>query len=407
MKEDGCQTESKDDQLLGIRVLELGEFVAGPIVGRILGDFGAEVIKVESPKGGDQLRNYGRKAGQNSFWWSLEARNKKSITCDLRRPEGQDLARRLAAKSDIVLENFRPGRIAGWGLDYLTLRALNPKLVVVHISGFGQSGPYSDRAGFGAVAEAMGGVRYLTAEPGRPSIRAGFSLGDSLGGLYAAFGAIAALRYAERTGIGQEVDVAITDAIVSVLEAVIVEYSGLGVVREPTGSRSGTAAPNSTYPCADRRLVVIAGNSQSIFRRLMELVGRPELVEDPKFRTNANRLTNVIELDELISAWTCEHTSSEVVEKLASVGVPVGPIYNAADILKDPHFRARQTIVDVSLSETGGSLAMQGVVPKFSVTPGRIHWVGPALGAHNREVYGSLLGLSDGELNRFASEGVI
>jgi formyl-CoA transferase len=388
-------------------VLELGEFVAGPIVGRIFGDFGAEVIKVESPKGGDQLRNYGKKTGSNSFWWSLEGRNKKSVTCDLHSPQGQDLARRLASKSDIVLENFRPGRLADWGLDYPPLRSHNPKLVMVHISGFGQTGPYSDRAGFGSVAEAMGGVRYLTAEPGRPSIRASFSLGDSVAGLYAAFGAIAALRYAERTGIGQEVDVSITDSLVSVLEGVIAEYSGLGAVRQPTGSRSGTAAPNNTYSCADGRSVVIGGNSQSIFRRLMELIGRPELAEDPKFRTNADRLTNVSELDDLISAWTRGQASSEVVAQLTSRGVPVGPIYNAADIVKDPHYRARQTIVDVPLPETDRPLTMQGVVPKFSVTPGRIRWAGPALGAHNREIYGNLLGLSDAELNTLAAEGVI
>jgi formyl-CoA transferase len=407
---EGGNSESdlpRAERLIGVRVLEFGEFIAGPIVGRILGDFGAEVIKIEAPKHGDQIRGFGKKVGSSSLWWYLQGRNKKSITCDLHHPKGQELARRLAAKSAIVLENFRPGRMADWGLDYEILRSLNPRLVMVHISGFGQTGPYSGRAGFGSVAEAMGGVRYLTAEPGRPPVRAGFSLGDSVAGLYAAFGAVAALRHAERTGQGQEVDVAITEAVVSLLDAVIVEYGGLGAVRQPMGGRLGGAAPSNTYPCADGRLVVIGGNSESIFRRLMELIGHSELAEDPKFRTNADRIANVAELDELIGFWTRQHTSAEVVRELASSGVPGGLIYDAADIVNDPHYRARQAIVDIPLPETGQALPMQGVVPKFSATPGAICWAGPPLGAHNREIYHGVLGLNESEIEAHRKEGVI
>jgi len=396
-----------DGVLAGVRVLEFGEFVAGPLMGRILGDFGAEVIKIESPKDGDQLRQAGKLHDGTSYWWYLQGRNKKSITCDLHNLKGQQLARQLAAKSDILLENFRPGRMAGWGLEYQTLRSLNPKLVMVHISAFGQVGPYRDRVGFGSVGEAMGGVRYLTAEPGRPPVRCGFSLGDSVAGLYAAFGAVAALRQAERTGRGQEVDVSITDAVVSLLDAIVVEFSGTGTVRQPMGTRLGGGAPSNTYPSKDGRLVVIGGNSDSIFRRLMNAIGHPDLGDDPKYRTNSDRLANVSELDETIAVWTRQHPSEEIVTKLNAERIPSGFIYNVADIVQDPHYRERQTVTDVLLPESGRHLTMQGVVPKFSATPGEIRWVGPPLGAHNREVYCDLLGLDDHKIRALREEGVI
>lgn len=396
-----------DGVLAGVRVLEFGEFVAGPLMGRILGDFGAEIIKVETPKGGDQLRQAGKLLDGTSYWWYLQGRNKKSITCDLHHPKGQQLARQLAAKSDILLENFRPGRLADWGLEYEALRALNQKLVMVHISAFGQAGPYRDRVGFGSVGEAMGGVRYLTAEPGRPPVRCGFSLGDSVAGLYAAFGAVAALRQAEHTGRGQEVDVSITDAVVSLLDAIIVEFSGTGTIRQPMGPRLGGGAPSNTYPSNDGRLVVIGGNSDAIFRRLMNAIGRPELADDPKYRTNPARLANVVELDETIAAWTRKHPSDEIVAKLNAERVPSGLIYNVADIVQDAHYRERQTITGVLLPESGRHLTMQGIVPKFSQMPGRIGWAGPTLGANNREVYCGLLGLDDHEIGALQEEGVI
>ena len=402
------ETISPSGELLaGVRVLEFGEFVAGPLMGRILGDFGAEVIKVETPKNGDQLRQAGKLRHGTSYYWYLQGRNKKSITCDLHHAKGQQLARQLAAKTDILLENFRPGRMAAWGLDYGTLQSVNPKLVMVHISAFGQVGPYRDRVGFGSVGEAMGGVRYLTAEPGRPPVRCGFALGDSVAGLYAVFGAIAALRRAERTGQGQEVDVSITDAVVSLLDAIVVEFSGTGAIRQPMGPRLGGGAPSNTYPSKDGRLVVIGGNSDAIFRRLMNAIGRPELATDPKYRTNPDRMANVEELDAEIGAWTRTRQSGEIVAKLNAEKIPSGLIYNVADIVYDHHYRERRTITDVPLPESGGHLTMQGVVPKFSATPGRIRWAGPVLGESNREVYGGLLGLDDHEIAVLHEEGVI
>jgi crotonobetainyl-CoA:carnitine CoA-transferase CaiB-like acyl-CoA transferase len=393
--------------LTGIRVTELGSFIAAPLMARTLADFGAEVIKVETPKGGDQNREWGKKEGGASYSWYVVARNKKSVTCDLHHPKGQELARRLAAKSDIVVENFRPGRIAAWGLGYETLRSLNPKLVMVHISGFGQTGPYSNRAGFGSIAEAMSGARYLMAEPGRPSVRFGFPLADSVAALYGAFSAMVALRHAERTGQGQEIDVALYEAVLHLLDDAILEYSGTGSIRQPSGATSNRAVPSGTYPCSDGHMVVIGGNSDSVFRRLMAVIGRPELGEKAEYRTNAGRIAGVQEIDGSIAAWTTKRTSAEVVAELNADGVPSGPIYDSADIVQDPQFRARQAIVDVLIPETGRTLAMQGIVPKFSATPGAIRWTGPAMGAHNREIYQGLLGLDEREFEELHREGVI
>jgi crotonobetainyl-CoA:carnitine CoA-transferase CaiB-like acyl-CoA transferase len=374
---------------------------------RLLADFGAEVIKVEPPNGGDQNRTWGIRAGETSYSWLVQARNKKCITCDLHLPKGQELARRLAAQSDIVLENFRPGKMAAWGLGYEILRELNPKVVMVHISGFGQTGPYKDRAGFGSVGEAMGGVRYLTCEPGRQPIRTGIALGDSVAGLYASFAAMIALRRAEQTGLGQEIDVAITEAVLSLMDAIILEYSGTGQVRQPRGGKLGGGVPSNIYPSADGHLIVIGGNSDSIFRRLMKVMGRPELADDPRYRTNVERLKHENELDELISDWTRRNSAEKIMIDLNDNGVPAGPIYNSADIVKDPHFLAREALVDVFIPEAGRKLAMQGIVPKFSSSPGKIRWAGPALGAHNSEIYQGLLGLEQNEMEALREEGVI
>lgn len=403
----GKISEAAAGQLSGVRVLEFGSFLAGPFMARLLADFGAEVIKVEPPNGGDQNRTWGIRAGETSYSWLVQARNKKCITCDLHLPKGQELARRLAAQSDIVLENFRPGKMAAWGLGYEILRELNPKVVMVHISGFGQTGPYKDRAGFGSVGEAMGGVRYLTCEPGRQPIRTGIALGDSVAGLYASFAAMIALRRAEQTGLGQEIDVAITEAVLSLMDAIILEYSGTGQVRQPRGGKLGGGVPSNIYPSADGHLIVIGGNSDSIFRRLMKVMGRPELADDPRYRTNVERLKHENELDELISDWTRRNSAEKIMTDLNDNGVPAGPIYNSADIVKDPHFLAREALVDVFIPEAGRKLAMQGIVPKFSSSPGKIRWAGPALGAHNSEIYQGLLGLEQNEMEALREEGVI
>jgi crotonobetainyl-CoA:carnitine CoA-transferase CaiB-like acyl-CoA transferase len=400
-------SESAAAQLSGVRVLEFGSFLAGPFMARLLADFGAEVIKVEPPNGGDQNRTWGIRAGETSYSWLVQARNKKCITCDLHLPRGQELARRLAAHSDIVLENFRPGKMAAWGLGYEILRGLNPKVVMVHISGFGQTGPYKDRAGFGSVGEAMGGVRYLTCEPGRQPIRTGVALGDSVAGLYASFAAMIALRRAEQTGQGQEIDVAITEAVLGLMDAIILEYSGTGQIRQPRGGKLGGGVPSNIYPSCDGHLIVIGGNSDSIFRRLMKVMGRPELADDPRYRTNVERLKHENELDELISDWTHKNSAEKIMTDLNDNGIPAGPIYNSADIVRDPHFLAREALVDVFIPEAGRKLAMQGIVPKFSSSPGKIHWAGPALGAHNSEIYQGLLGLEQSEIEALRKEGVI
>ncbi len=393
--------------LAGVRVVELGSFIAAPLVARTLADFGAEVIKVESPRGGDQNRGWGGKESGTSYSWFVLARNKKSVTCDLHHPRGQDLARRLAAKSDIVVENFRPGRIAAWGLGYDALHALNPRLVVVHISGFGQTGPYRDRAGFGSIAEAMSGARFLTAEPGRAPVRFGFPLADSVAAFHGAFAAVLALRYAEQTGQGQEIDVALSEAVLSMLDDTILEYSGTGEVRQPSGATADRVVPSGTYPCVDNHLVQIGGNADSVFRRLMTAIDRADIAENPEFRTNDGRVAHRDEVDGAISAWTYQRPYPEVVAHLNNHGVPCGPIYNAADIVRDPQFRAREAIVDVNIPEAGRPLAMQGIAPKFSLTPGAIRWTGPPLGSSNEEIYKGLLGLAEHELNSLRHEGVI
>jgi succinyl-CoA--D-citramalate CoA-transferase len=393
--------------LNGVRVTELGSFIAAPLMARTLADFGAEVIKVENPQGGDQNRGWGKNEGGASYSWYVVARNKKSVTCDLRQREGQELARRLAAKSDIVIENFRPGRIAEWGLGFDALRALNPKLVMVHISGFGQTGPYRDRAGFGSIAEAMGGARYLTAIPGHPPVRFGFPLADSVAAIYAAFGAMVALRHAQITGEGQEVDVALYEVVLQLLDDAILEYSGTGSIRQPSGATSNRAVPSGTYPCGDGHLVVIGGNSDSLFRRLMAVIGRPELADKPEYKTNAGRMAHADEINALIADWTGERTFTQVVAELNAGGIPSGTIYNTADIVQDAHFRAREAVVDAFIPEIGRTLGMQGVAPQLSATPGAIRWTGPALGAHNREIYQGLLGLQDDELEALHRKGVI
>jgi crotonobetainyl-CoA:carnitine CoA-transferase CaiB-like acyl-CoA transferase len=395
--------------LVGLRVLEMGSLVAGPFCGRLLGEFGAEVIKVEAPDAGDQLRAWGKRAEghADSLWWYVHGRNKRCVTLNLKDPRGQELARRLALECDVLVENFRPGKLAEWGLDYPRLAAEHPGLVYVSISGFGQTGPYRDRVGFGSIAESMGGLRYLTGYPDRPPTRVGLSLGDSLAGLYAALGALMAIHHRDRNGgRGQLVDVALYEAIFSLLESAVPEYDRLAVVRERKGTRLSSTAPSNTYPTRDGHLIVIGGNNDAIFRRLMRVIGRPELADDPRFATNQDRLAHVDELDQIIGAWTAGVDRHEALRALEAADVPVGPIYSVADIFQDPHYWARQMLVRAE-DERLGSVVVPGVAPKFSATPGGQSWLGPDLGADTDAVLHDLLGLGREQLDALRAAGVI
>lgn len=389
----------------GVRVLELGQFIAAPYCGQLLADHGAEVIKVERPGTGDNMRQWGvAMRGGDSLWWPVIGRNKKSVALDLGTPEGRSLARRLALRSDVVLENFRPGTLERLGLDPAELMAERPSLIVARISGFGQTGPYRERAGFGSVAEAMGGLRYLTGEPGRPPVRVGLSVGDSLAGTFTAFGVLAALRVRERTGRGQLVDTGLTDAVVALLESVLSEYSATGHVRERSGSTLKGVAPSNIYPAAEDGWIVIGANADGPFRRLCAAMGRPEMADDPRYADHAARGRHQQELDGIIAAWTSRRRLEELVEALAEAGVPAGPVHSARDVAADPHFRERGTVLDVDTAL--GPLTMQGVVPKLAETPGSVRWAGPGLGEHTLEVLQGVLGLGRADVATLLESGV-
>ncbi|MEU5909040.1 CoA transferase [Micromonospora sp. NPDC047527] len=393
--------------LSDVRVLETGTLLAGPFCGQLLGDFGAEVIKLEDPGRGDPMRQWGReKPHGQSLWWPVVARNKKSVTCNLRSAAGQDLLRRLVVESDVLLENFRPGTLERWGLGYDVLSALNPRLILVRVSGYGQTGPYSPRAGFGSIGEAMGGIRYVTGEPDRPPSRAGISLGDSLAATYAAYGTLAALHARERTGRGQVVDSAIYEAVLAMMESLLPEWSVAGYQRERTGAILPNVAPSNVYPTAEGGDILIAANQDTVFRRLAEILGRPELADDPRYASHGARGAHQAELDTLIAEWTATHTAVDLLGRLHAGGVPAGGIYTAADLLADPHVAAREAIVRVP-HERFGELPMQAPVPKLSATPGAVNWSGPELGQHNDEVYGDLLGMSAEQRAALRADGVI
>ncbi len=392
--------------LAGVRVLELGTMLAGPFTARLLGEFGAEVIKVEPPEG-DPLRGWRLLEGGTSLWWYVQSRNKKCITLDLRKPRGQALARRLAAVSDVVIDNFKPGTLERWGLGYDALRAVNSRVILVRISGYGQTGPHRDKPGFGAIGEALGGLRYVTGYPDRPPPRVGISLGDSVAALHAAFGALMALYHRDAGGgAGQVVDVALYEAVFNLMESLIPEYDRFGFIRERSGSALPGIAPSNTYPCADDKYVVIGANSDSLYVRLMETIGRADLARDPELQANAGRVRRIAEIDDAIAAWTRERSLGEVVQALDAAGIPVGPIYNAADIVADPQYQARGMIETVEVPGLG-PLRIPGVVPRLTETPGGTRWPGPPLGAHNAEVYGGLLGLDAAEIEALRAEGVI
>ncbi|MEU4084817.1 CaiB/BaiF CoA transferase family protein [Streptomyces aureus] len=393
--------------LSDIRVIETGTLLAGPFCGQLLGDHGAEVIKVEDPGRGDPMRQWGRERPYGkSLWWSVVARNKKSVTCDLRREEGQELVRRLVAQADVLVENFRPGTLERWGLGFEELSAVNPGLVMVRVTGYGQNGPYAPRAGFGSIGEAMGGIRHITGEPDRPPSRTGVSLGDALAGTMAAYGAVMALHARTRTGAGQIVDSALYEAVLAYMESLLPEWEVGGYRRERTGPVLPNVAPSNVYPTADGAAVLIAANQDTVFRRLAEVMDRTDLADDPKYATHTARGAHQGELDDLISAWTASHDAHTLLGALHTAGVPAGKTFTAADMLTDPHFAAREAIVRLPHPDFG-EIPMQNVVPKLSATPGAVRWAGPGLGAHNEEIYGDLLGLTRAEREKLTADGVI
>ncbi|HEX8756102.1 MAG TPA: CoA transferase [Steroidobacteraceae bacterium] len=380
--------------LADLRVLELGTLLAGPFCGQLLGDFGAEVIKIEPPGQGDPMRVWGRQQeGEPSLWWPVVARNKKSITLDLRQPEGQAVLRELVGKADFLLENFRPGTLEKWGLGWAQLSALNPGLIMIRVSGFGQTGPRAQDPGFGAIGEAMGGLRYVVGDPSTPPSRMGISIGDSLAASFACIGALSALHHRERTGLGQVVDAAIYECVLNMMESLITDYDQRGLIRERTGAILPNVAPSNIYTTRDG-LVLIAANQDTVFRRLCAAMGSPELADDPRYCTHSARGVRQHELDERVAAWTRALTTREVLDILRrpETAVPSGLIYRAPDMLEDPHFKAREAIATVP-HPAFGKLRMQNVAPKLSATPGSIRAPAPQLGQHNDEVYRELLGM--------------
>lgn len=376
--------------LSGLRVIELGQLIAGPFATRILADFGADVVKIEPPETGDPLRNWRLLHEGTSVWWAAHARNKRSLSLDLRQKEGQEVVRKLAAEADILIENFRPGALEKWGLGFKELHALNPKLIMVRVSGYGQTGPYRDRPGFGVIGEAMGGLRHLSGEPGRPPVRVGVSIGDTLSGLQAVIGVMMALRHREQQGgMGQEVDVALYESVFNMMESLLPEYSKFGVIREPAGSSLPGIAPSNAYLCKDGKYALIAGNGDSIFKRLMEKIGRTDLASDPRFAVNAGRAEHAQYIDAQINAYTAEHTLEEVLITMTEAGVPAGKVYDAADIAQDPHYQAREMILEAKLPD-GSMVHVPGIVPKLSDTPGQISREAPTLGQHNTEILTAL-----------------
>ncbi len=392
--------------LAGLKVLELGQLIAGPYCTRLMAEFGAEVIKIEPPAGGDPLRQWRKLHNGTSLWWFAQARNKKSVTANLRLPEGQDIVRKLALQADIVVENFRPGAMEKWGLGYDALSASNPGLIMVRLSGYGQTGPYRDQPGFGAIGEAMGGIRYVTGYPDRPPVRAGVSFGDSVAALYGVMGAMMALRAREQHGgRGQVVDVALYEAVFSLMESTVPEFDRFNFVRERTGASLPGIVPSNTYATRDHRFVVIGANGDSIFKRLMQVIGRPDLAADPSLERNEGRVQRTEELDEVIGDWCAQHDLTRVLEVLAKADVPSGKIYDASDIVNDPHYLARGMIEQCRLAD-GSSLKLPGIMPKLSQTPGETRWLGPELGAHTAEVLQGL-GYSDTDIASLKSRGAI
>ncbi|HEY8325775.1 MAG TPA: CoA transferase [Ktedonobacterales bacterium] len=398
--------------LAGVRVLELGSFVAAPAATRTLADFGADVIKVEQPGSGDELRQWGemidRREGEISAWWVSLARNKRLVSLNLRHPRGQELALRLIAQSQIVVENFRPGRLDAWNLTYARMREVNPAVVLVRISGYGQTGPNHDRAGYGNVSESMGGLRYVTGFPDRPPVRIGVSLGDMLAAQQAALGAVMALRVAEQTGQGQVVDVAITESVFAMTESMVTEYAHKGVVRERAGNKLLRAAPSNVYRTGDDKWIAIGGNGENVFRRFSRAIGHPDLPNDERFKDNRGRVANMAELDHMIEQWTTSRTLAEAQAALDEAGVPAGPVMSIADIVNDEQFQARGMIAHIPDARfPAGEVVMPGIVPMLTETPGVVRFAGGDQARDNTDILHGLLGLSDDEMRSLTEEGVI
>ncbi len=390
--------------LAGLRVVELGQLLAGPFCGQLLGDMGAEVIKVEPPGAGDPMRHWG--LGSDKVNWEVISRNKKSVSANLRVPEGQALVRRLIATADVLIENFKPGTLEKWGLGPEALHAETPGLIIARMSGYGQTGPYSDRAGFGGIGEAMGGWRYIVGEPDRPPSRMGISIGDSLTATYGCMGVLAALHSRHATGKGQVIDTALYEAVLQVMESVIPEYDHMGIIRERSGSILPGIAPSNVYRCRDGEFM-IGANNDMIFRRLCTAMGEPELADDPRYATHVARGHNQAELDARVNAWTGRHSIAEVEALMVEHSIPAGKVYRAPEMIADPHFQARAAIVEVE-TERFGPLKMQNVVPRLSATPGSIRSPAPSqVGQHNDEIWGGLLGIDAAERTRLAATGVI
>lgn len=392
------------EPLANLKVIEMGQLIAGPFAAKTLADFGADVIKIEPPYAGDALRKWRLLKDGTSVWWQVQSRNKRSLSLDLKQPEAQDIVRTLITEADILIENFRPGTLEGWGLDPEQLLKLNPKLIVLRISGYGQTGPYRDKPGFGLVAEAMGGLRHLTAEPGRVPVRVGVSIGDTLASLHGVIGILLALQARHHSGQGQIIDIALYEAVFNCMESLLPEYSAFGEVRQAGGSALPGIAPSNAYRCADGGYVLIAGNGDSIFKRLMGLISRTDLANDPALANNDGRVARVAELDQAIGLWAKTKTTDQTLQLLDSAAVPAGKIYTVADIANDPHYKARGNIQTIQMRD-GSKLDVPGVIPNLSSTPGSIKTLAPDIGENTDEILRSI-GLTDAQLASLKKRGI-
>lgn len=393
------------EPLANLKVIEMGQLIAGPFAAKTLGDFGADVIKIEAPIVGDALRKWRLLKDGTSVWWQVQSRNKRSLSLDLKLVEAQEIVRSLVKEADILIENFRPGTLESWGLDPQDLLQINPKLIVLRISGYGQTGPYRDKPGFGVVAEAMGGLRHLTAEPGRTPVRVGISIGDTLAALHGVIGILLALQERHISGKGQVIDIALYEAVFNCMESLLPEYSAFGEVREAAGSALPGIAPSNAYQCQDGRYVLIAGNGDSIFKRLMQVIGREDLAKDAELGSNDGRVKRVSELDQAIGIWASQMTAEQVLEALDQASVPAGKIFTVEDIAKDPHYHARGIIETIKMKD-GSALQVPGIVPKLSRTPGSIKSLAPEVGEQTDQIL-SEIGLTSQQIAALKEKGIV
>lgn len=400
-----AQPDTQAGPLQGLKVIELGQLIAGPFAAKTLADFGADIIKIEPPGSGDPLRQWRLLKDGTSVWWQIQSRNKRSVALDLKEPQAQDIVRQLVQDADVLIENFRPGAMEGWGLGPEALQAINPRLIMLRISGYGQTGPYRDKPGFGVVAEAMSGLRHLTAEPGRVPVRVGVSIGDTLASLHGVIGILMALHERQSSGQGQVIDVALYEAVFNCMESLLPEYSAFGAIRQPAGSALPGIAPTNAYRCQGDAYVLVAGNGDSIYKRLMHAIGRDDLGQDPELKDNGGRVQRVQEIDGAIGAWTAERDILEVLKVLDTAGVPAGRIYNVADIAADPHYQARGMIEKINLDD-GTELSLPGIVPKLSRTPGGHRRNAPSIGQDTDAVLKEM-GLTADQIQALRDKGIV